>query len=334
VASLLTSRAPRSHGVSEWEHRLPKQLTTLAQHLRGAGYRTEAYVSHHALAPSFSRFQRGFDVYDISSFNERGSPHDISSARQVSDSALESLRTMEDPFFLWLHYFDPHQDYLHHPKYDFGAADIDRYDSEIAHTDQQLGRVLNALRESGRLKDTVVVLTADHGEEFLDHGSQYHAHTLYDEVLRVPLVIHAPGLAPAFIARTVGLMDVAPTILSLAGVPQPEQFEGTPIPVDDGRLVLREDRAVIAETRHQADKRGIVWGRWKLIQDRVAGEWALFDLEQDPREVSDVLEGHPDVVALLKKALRQAELAPGAAADVGPMSDEYRRVLEALGYTK
>lgn len=122
------------------------------------------------LRPSVSRLQRGFDIYDTSSFEGRGSAHDIVSAREISDLGIQALQRLEPPFFLWLHYFDPHHKYLPHAEHDFGSKDVDLYDAEIAHKNQQLQRVLEMLQDSERADDTIVVVTADHGEEFFDHG--------------------------------------------------------------------------------------------------------------------------------------------------------------------
>jgi arylsulfatase A-like enzyme len=334
LATLLTSLPPKDHGVAQWEDRLPKDIPTLAEFLSRQGYRTEAYVSHHALLPRFSQLDRGFDVYDTSSVENGESAHNIISAEKVSDSAIEALQRLESPFFLWLHYFDPHEKYLPHPEHDFGSRDIDLYDAEIAHTDKQLQRVLKVLSQSSRYDDTVVVITADHGEEFFDHGSQFHGRTLFDEVLRVPLIVRAPGLEPGRVDRTLGLIDVAPTLLEMVGLPVPDTFAGQPIPRERNQFRLQEDRTVFAETHHHSDQLAVVKGPWKLIHDRQRKRLMLFDLNRDPTEQFDKFGKQYPISKDLQAVLREYEARPGRLPDPAPVSDEFREVLKALGYVE
>ncbi|MFT4625378.1 MAG: choline-sulfatase [Myxococcota bacterium] len=333
IASLLTSRLPRDHGVHDWDHALDPDLDTLQGALKTAGYRTEAYVSHHALDPKWNNFHHGFDVYDTSAYEGRGSPHHISSSARVANATIEALDRLqwEPPFFLWAHFFDPHDTYLDHPKHDFGDADIDRYDSEIAFTDRNIGRILDHLEATGLSHRTVVAFTADHGEGFGAHGYNLHTVALYDELIRVPLVVRGPGLAAGRSDRTVGHVDLAPTLLDLVGVAAPSGFTGSPWPVTDGVLQPLEDRTVLGETRRYADLRSLVKGRWKVIDDRRAGVTEVYDIPADPDETRD-RAGRAPAADPLVKALAEAYAAPEEAPTVRKMGEEEREVLQALGY--
>jgi arylsulfatase A-like enzyme len=336
IASLLTSLEPREHGITDWDHRLDEALVTLPRHLKALGYRTEAYVSHHALHPRWNDFHRGFDIFDTSAFEDRGESHYIASAREVSELAADALDRLERPFFLFVHYFDPHAAYLQHPEYAFGPSDVDRYDSEIAYTDHHLGAVLEKLASDGLRENTIVAITSDHGEEFLDHGGRYHTLTLFDEVLRVPLMIRAPGLGPHQIFYSVGLIDLAPTLLDLAALPIPEGFGGTPIPREGDRFQLDAHRSVFGETRREgkANLRCVVEGKWKLIHDVHFEQWALFNLKRDPHETVDVFDKRPDIVARLQPRLLEYEAQPLRRAPRQEMAEDLEELLEALGYAR
>ncbi|HEY8923454.1 MAG TPA: sulfatase, partial [Polyangia bacterium] len=183
--------------------------------------------------------------------------------------------------FVWVHFFEPHEPYVAHPEFPFGGSDMDRYDSEIAYTDAAIGRLLEYI--DAHLPSTVVVLAADHGEEFDEHGGRYHGSTLFEEQIHVPLLIRAPGVAPRDVDRPVELIDIAPTILNLLDIPVPARMRGTdlgpwlaahPAPVE--RLP-----PAFAEVE---DKRMVVVGNEKLICDLNWGFCAYYDLSVDPGE--------------------------------------------------
>lgn len=331
VATMLTSKLPRDHGVRAWEDTLPPDVLTLAEVLKLADYRTEAYVSHHALSPEDTQLDRGFDVFDISAY-EGTDPHKATSAHKVSDLGIAALDRWEPgvPSFLMLHYFDPHNYYQKHDEFPFGGQRIDKYDAEIAYTDLHLGRFLKHLEDSGHLEDTIVVITADHGEAFGEHGIRLHTTDLHDELIRVPLLIRVPGLAPSTEAHTVGHMALTPTLLSLVGLPIPTSFEGQPMGVVRGSLGLKADRQIFSATTHEADKRSVVSGDHKVIRDFEHDTWLFYDLGADPKEL---LPLQPDPThEALKAAILAEEDKPPRAAGKAPMSDKQREILEELGY--
>ncbi|HEX3578495.1 MAG TPA: sulfatase, partial [Thermoanaerobaculia bacterium] len=250
--TLMTSLAPEEHGVITNRLRLGADVDTLPMRLQRAGYTTAGFVSATYLDGIYG-FSRGFDQYDdytllrVAGEKSRAAV----TSQQVAHRAVDFLHQRAAardgrPFFLFLHFFDVHYNY--NPPLPFarmfdsgyaGSAtgDVDSihrgmpisdlhhvvalYDGEIAWVDANIGCILETLRRLGIDDNTIVAITSDHGEEFLEHGQAAHYKTLYDEVLRVPLVIRYPGhvVAGRRVQGQVRLMDIAPTLLMLAGLP-------------------------------------------------------------------------------------------------------------------
>jgi arylsulfatase A-like enzyme len=331
VASMFTSLEPKDHGIANWKQPLDTRLLTLAEHLKAHGYRTEGYVSHGVLSRLY-QFDQGFDVYDSSVVDGR-LPRDVTTAREVTELAIAALRRpLREPFFLWVHYFDPHDAYLAHAGLDFGTQPVDRYDSEIAWTDRQLGRLLDALRESGRLERTIVVVLADHGEGFGAHRQLYHTSTLFQELLHVPLIVRVPGFPPQRVPDVVAESDVAPTLLALLGLPVPPEFRGRALKFERGRFRTGGERMVVAETQRFADLRSLRAGRFKLIQDRATGRQRLFDLQADPDEQANLAKQRPDLVERLQAALDAHYASGSTRAPEKELPEDLERDLRSLGY--
>lgn len=202
--------------------------------------------------------------------------------------------------FVWLHLFEPHEPYESHAGHDFGARDIDRYDSEIAYADAMVGKVIDDVR--AKRPNAIIIVAADHGEEFDDHGGRYHGTSLYDEQTRIPLIISVPGVAPHVVSGPVQLIDVASTILGLLDIPVPARMRGT-----DLGPWLRDPPApgdrfspAFAEVE---DKRMIVQGQRKLICDMAKDFCSYFDLAADPREAHSLADERPGEVATLRHRL-------------------------------
>ena len=250
VASMLTGLYPSAHGVTEIKHKLPGRATTLAERLSEAGYTTAAVVSHHLIGRD-----KGFDQ-GYRSFLEQQSGHDRVSTPWVTEAAVGELRELARggaPFFLYVHYFDPHFNYLPHERYryaperagtldgDEGIEELrnrlaelttdeaaflrDLYDGEVRFTDDGVGELLRALERLELAPRTVVCFTSDHGEEFLERGWLGHTRTLYDELVRVPFCVRLPGVAPRAVAVPVSTASLAPTLLELAGLPVPAEVQ-------------------------------------------------------------------------------------------------------------
>ncbi len=344
LASLLTSRWVSSLGIRNFRSALDEEATTLAEVLRDAGYETAGIGTHVVFQEKYGLLQ-GIDAFDGDLVHGTyADSHRAITSKKVTDKALAWLgerRGGGRPWFLWLHYFDPHIPYARHPGITerFGDDGIDRYDGEIAFTDRHLGRVLEALEQ--RDERPIVVVTADHGEEFQDHGDYEHGHTLYRELVRVPLIVsapHLPGSRGRRVPDLVRLVDVAPTVLELAGVPADRFSAATPgrsfLPLLSGRP---DDapRPALSELRLRTDTSmdSLVSGRFKLVVRHADAVEELFDIESDPFEQNDIAEWRPGRVAglrkLLEELLAEGEKAPAVEIE---LDDDEVRALEDLGY--
>ena len=215
---------------------------------------------------------------------------------------IEDLLRAEHPdkLFLWLHLFEPHEPYVLHPGFDFGGGEVDRYDSEIAYSDMVVGKVV-ALVQRER-PGAVVILAADHGEEFGEHGGRYHGTTLFEEQVHVPLIVVAPGLTPHAVSGPTQLIDIPATILGLLDLPLPARMRGTDLgpwlatpPAPVNRLP-----PAFAEVE---DKRMVVAGTEKLVCDVSRDYCSYFDLLADPREQHDLADQRPERLASLRQLL-------------------------------
>lgn len=283
-------------------HRFPPRLgpeeTTLAEALSARGYETSAVLCGKVFR-SFD-VKRGFGDYK----EVCGSAVDRQAPKVAADaeSALGRLRRRDAPFFLWVHFFDPHHDYFDHPDLDFGTSPVDLYDEEIRFTDAFVARVLRAAAAPGRDRRLYVAFTADHGENFGEHGRAPHARTLYREVTNVPLAVAGPDVVARRIDSVVAMNDLYPTFLHLAGVPIPEASTmRSLVPVlrgadpDPGRFVFQEN----SYSRPRRDVKAVVHGRHHLLHDLTSGVSELYDYEADPRETRDLTgEGLPEEATL------------------------------------
>lgn len=312
-ASILSARHPSKHGVLFNGHRVRGQATEdsvfVSEHLRGLGYRTGAVVSAAPVRAEYG-FGRGFDVF------EEDCPAMPGEAGADGECVLAAARRFltepdQAPFFLWVHLFDPHYPYTG-PPYLWRERGLDperdqlraelgpetapkeklraAYLADVAQADGYLERLLDLVEGAGLANETVVVVTADHGEYLADHDLFGH-HGLRDEVLHVPLLIAGPGLAPGRDERLVSTLDAIPTALDLMGVP--------PLASGQGRSRVSKDvvtDAVFAEWRHfnvvsgkkvwpGSFQLGVRTESRKLIQDRLFPDAGLlFDLSKDPAE--------------------------------------------------
>lgn len=351
MATVLTGRYPKEHGATDFHWTMNLSHRTLADILRGEGYDTRGYVSHVILKPSYG-FSEGFRHYDFSVLNI-GHPHDVATARQLTDLVVEDLEEISEPYFIWVHYFDPHFEYLEHPQWQhFGNSAIDRYDQEIAHTDAQIARLISKLKKNGLYDNTIVVFTSDHGEEFGEHQASYH-YTLHEEVMRVPLVIAGPGIAPGTDDTPTRQVDILPTLLDLLEI-------APPVMDLPGRSLMapsdKEGLAIFMERDRPPpyNQRGVIVDGYKLIvieradtasiPETSRGTYAeiknvhpgiqLYDLNQDPGEQSNIYsDSHPKARELLQlmaehfsgevKPLRSVEL-----------DENLRDKLRSLGYIR
>ena len=300
TASILTSLYPFQHGVLKGMivtlnqqaedpslrlNRIPEAALTLGEWLRDSGYRTFAVADNINICAA-EGFSQGFDRF--ATLNNRG-------AAEVNRQALGWEKEMRAgaPYFLYLHYMDPHAPYLaHYPWYVRGADELQdqvaKYDSEIRTVDERLREISAALSWD---ENTVLVVTADHGEEFLEHGQTGHGKTLYNEVLRVPLLIwsRSLALAPRRIPQAVSTLDIMPTVGTLLGLKARGGLSGTslwPFADASGAAAPRPLFAQLVASRPggaDATLRATIWDGWKfIVTDERYRE--LYDTRRYPRE--------------------------------------------------
>jgi arylsulfatase A-like enzyme/HEAT repeat protein len=295
VASMLTGKYfPTLARLAPGENHEPVAAT-----LRTYGWRTAAFYPpavFYVDAPKMKTYAATHFSFEYVKFEY------IDAQRRV-DQLLTYYDTVKPKkSFVWIHFFEPHEPYEAHPGFEFGVGDIDRYDSEIAYTDAAVGRLISEVRK--RRPGTIVVIAADHGEEFDEHGGRYHGSTLYEEQLRVPLIISVPGVPPGVVSDQVELIDVTPTVLNLLDIPVPARMRGTDLgpwlatpPAPASRLP-----PAFAEVE---DRRMVVWRNEKLLCDLRWGFCAYYDLATDPGEKRNLAEEQPERAAAMRALLDQ-----------------------------
>jgi arylsulfatase A-like enzyme len=332
-ASLLTGLLPPSHGLRD-NNALPlaSEHSTLAESLRQQGFRTAAFVGASVLA-SDRGLQQGFDHYG-DSFGKTtiaSSAHERP-ATAVVDEALDWFRRSGDaPLFMWVHLYDPHRPYA--PPEPFASRYAhDPYLGEIAYMDAELGRLLATL-DLMRPDRSLVVVAGDHGESLGEHGERDHGIFVYDNVLRVPLIIRGPRLRPHRVGAVVRLTDVMPTVLALAGFEVPKTDGINLVDVIDGRAA---ELLAYSESHYPiqfgwSSLRAVRDERFKLIE---APRPELYDLQRDPTETTNLYDQRPAVVRALRRQLDTLSQPPSESTASPPsvVDPAVHERLAALGY--
>ncbi len=343
VASLLTSLYPEAHGVRGTKDVVPDSIDTLPETLEGFGYETYALHGNPWLEERFG-FNQGFDRFSFTDWYK-----ETFDAQGMNNRVFQWLdeRSADKPFFAYLHYMDVHSPWRPPAEFDrFGPEPVDKYDSSILYLDSRLEALFRELGSRGLAANTWLVVTADHGEEFGEHGNYKVGHgvTLYGEVLRVPLLFHHPrGSARKRVDRQVRLIDVAPTILDLLEIPVPEEMEGVSIraeivgsgdrPLDDLDAVsqLGLDRR---STR--LDLIAFTTPRHKYVLDFQSGSEELYHLTSDPGETRNVAEAAGALLREFRaKAWRFRKIQSAKRAGTvseGEIDRDLEQQLRALGY--
>jgi arylsulfatase len=387
VAALLTGRYADRIGVHSHSRRdaLHADVTTLATVAKRAGYRTMAVLTNPWLARQAAGFGQGFDR--VATGRDEG-PTFRMPAERVTDMALEAVDREGGPFLLWAHYMDTHMPYRPPAEYctvvgapphgssitrDFDRHAIDRqalhfgervdhaeveatrglYDATVRYVDDEVGRLLAGLDERGTLENTIVVITADHGEALGDHGLFFaHDFTVYDELLRVPLVIVAPDIAHQRIDEPVSLIDVLPTLCHLAALECPNGLDGVsllpraappglerPLFAASAPRRARYGRSPWTPLDGLAGRlRTVRIGSRKLIRTPLPGgasRWELYDLAADPAERENLYGREPhgrlaEALAAWEEEMHRSSPAPTAAGS--RLGRRTREELRGLGY--
>jgi len=350
--SLLTSSFPPTHGVRDnGLYALNDEMLTLAEVLRDRGLRTAAILGSAVMDPS-SGLDQGFDTYD-DDFEGSYRPNDpvyvplaeeLRRSRRRADIVTRNAArwigaNKDHPFFILLHYFDPHSYYDPPPPFDSLYADC-LYDGEVAFTDHQIGVFFDRIRSFNIPGRTLVILTADHGEGLGEHNEAQHGLLIYDSTLRVPLVFFCPDVCPpgVRVSGAVSLVDIAPTVLQLLGVECPEPFQGVDLSACfcDGNVPARPLYCETYRPRLSygwSELLGIRTENWKYIR---APEPELYDLAQDGGEVVNLAgSGHgkeKELAEALEDFLRSLPVDDRFLPAEIPRDDITRERLESLGY--
>lgn len=332
-ASLLTGVDPPAHGVhANGTEALPASIPTLATILKSAGYTTAAFVSSRVLDRRFG-MGRGFDVYDdlivAEQIGEAG--YAERNAEQVTTAALTEMQKRKGaaPFFLWVHYYDPHSPYVP-PQTWRGRTDVDNYHGEIRYMDAEVGRLLKTLAPRA---DDIVAIVGDHGESLGEHGELTHGIFLYASTLQVPMIV-AGASAPKgkVIDEAVGIVRLTRTILQFARVAAPASMQ----PALPGTGRATPPMAVYSETEFPLTAYG--WSALKAYSDQrwravFAPKPELYDMRADPKEKKNAIDDNRREFFRLQRERKQHEESlPQAKAAQASTDPDLAADLRSLGY--
>ena len=374
--TMLTSLYPVSHQVLDNGWILTEKAYTLAEHLGAHGYQTAAFVSSSVLDKKFG-FAQGFTLFDDDFSSSKSTVYqkfwdDLPEGldRRADDTTrkvidwLKQHRDPDQPFFLFIHYFDPHDPYVP-PKEILSKLrpkgkrltklenQILKYDGEIKFTDREIGKLLGTLEQLGLTEETLVVVTSDHGEGLGQHDHMYHSINIYEEQVRVPLIFRYPAAIPAGsrFSEPVELVDLIPTILDLSNVTSKGfSSQGQNLAKAlRGKATLDADRPVYLYRKKfkghcrkdlsgkpiwlEADKYGIRWENWKYIEGKAEKTKELFNFAEDPFELKNITGIFPEKGIELSSHIKDWKKDKFRhEADGSVISDEDLKRLEALGY--
>jgi arylsulfatase A-like enzyme/Flp pilus assembly protein TadD len=337
--TMLTGMYPLRHSVRDnGTFVVPEDTPTLATILKHRGYRTMGVIGAYPLHSRFG-LSRGFDIWD-EELNQRYERimtlfFDERKADKVTRRALDLLSgDLPEPFFLFLHYFDPHHPWNPPSFYLQQHQDLP-YDAEITFVDAWLGRLFARLEEQGLMERSLVILTADHGEGLGEHGEETHSFLLYNGTMHVPLILSYPGVTPGTVDRIVSLADIVPTVLELLGIELEHDIDGVSLlqPAPAGRQLYMEALSGRLE-RGWNDLRALVTGEGTKYL--LAYQPELYDLDQDAGERVNLAPDQPETVRVMDEALhRLITTGQGrhSLAQRYSLADaEVTRKLRALGY--
>ncbi len=341
--SILTGLYPYSAKVhNNGTYVLSESAKTLAEIFGENDYKTAAFLSAFPLDSQYG-LDQGFEVYS-DDFSKGGRESSIffqeRSSYRTTDLATAWLRENKDnPFFMWIHYFDPHKPY--EPPEDYKSRySGNPYDGEIAYMDENMGRLFGILKELGLKSDTLVVITADHGESLGEHGEDSHGFFTYNSTLYVPLIFSYPGVLPGGkrISVNTSVLDIAPTVTSICNLESSVDFEGIDLlPGIFGKELNRNSplffESYLPYENFGWDKlEGVISGKWKFIE---TAENELYNLEKDWSEENNLADEYSTKEKKLRTKL--TEMKKTASDKIKPqksghLSGKQARKLKSLGY--
>jgi hypothetical protein len=313
MPAFATSRYASVVKVHKQFHNYPTVLdenVTVFEELQQAGVGTFGFSSHYYFR-SERNFAQGFDDYNNEGALDTGPANKDTAADRIVPKVtakLEELGGSKQRFAMWVHLFEPHSTYMEHDGFPTASSKglrgteslKHKYDYEIAYDDRAIGQILDTLDAAKLADNTIVVLVSDHGEAFGVHriagqGMMFHGQTLYDELLHIPLIVRAPGVAPATVDSVVSLIDVAPTLLDAIGATPPPSFMGRSlVPALRGQPL--EPRPAFAELipypnwDHEARAVISADAKWKLVDRISENTKEVYDLEADIEERKDLYD--------------------------------------------
>lgn len=290
--------------------------------LRRYGYRTAAFYPPAVFFIDEHRFRRM--QRDGLGFEYRKEEFARPELRRAQIERYLSSAPKDTPLFLWVHLFEPHEPYEMHPEHPFaGDPRVDAYDSEVAAADALVGEIVRLVSEA-RGAEVVFIVSADHGEEHGDHGGRYHGTTVYEEQVRVPLVVVGPGVSPRVVGEPVQTIDLLPTALAALDVPIPPRLRGRDLgPALAGAAPASEEGLAFAETD---DYTLLARGADRLVCARKIASCTLFDVSRDPGQRRPVVD-RPARVAELKRLTVAIERETGKV-EASTLPEALRRGLQ------
>lgn len=363
--AMLSGLHPIKHGVNDIKAKIDAGTPLLADILKQAGYQTAAFVDGGYVRKAYG-FARGFEH-----FHERkqGLASKIGPALKFLDQ-----HQSDRPFFLFLHTYDVHCPYYPPEPYysqfsskdaqeietksrcgaDFTTAGVtanqaqylsDRYDGAVRMVDDVIGEFLKALAVRGLTERVIIAITSDHGEEFFEHGSIGHQGSLHLELLKIPLIISAPGIVPGHFTQPTGLIDITPTLLNIAGISSSLSFSGSSL------LNILQNADSTQSDSAQADRLSgfsylerkkrifsLITGPWHFLSFPEEGRVGLFQIEHDPLEQHDLSAKNPEIVTSVKRDLERILLTVGESEGRSAQTGELKlnsselEELKTLGY--
>lgn len=333
MATIMTSLPAYKHGAKRNGLSIFEGLTTLAELLSQNQYRSAGFISNWPLKDRLSGLGKGFDHYQeiftrkrwLGMINPEGEAPDVN---QAVETWLSRRENREDPFFLWIHYIEPHAPYKQRPDFPLAPYDetkhgrgskrkhVDAYDSEIAYADQYVGLLLDLLDKEKILENSMLIFCADHGESFGEHDYYQHGRRLYDTCLHVPLILRLPRAESAGKRdkRLCSLMDIAPTLLSAAGIPPGKWMEGRNLldrehhrdsvysEAYKGAALLK--RGDLFKRKVQPIRFSIATGEYKLIFNEQSNRFEAYHKPSDPfEEQNRYSPGEPELRDLRKQLI-------------------------------
>lgn len=294
--SITSFHVSRNTYVEKNIHQTPS-YPTIADTLKKYGYETEAFYTDgifYTEGEKLSHYK--VNKFGFSSVTHPGS-NPLELTQQVTAAIDDNVRSGEPPLFLWTHYFNVHEPYR---STHFGNSPKDRYEGEIYEVDKAIESLVGYVQQT-LSRDTIIILTADHGEEFMDHGGYYHGSSLYDEQVRVPFIIRLPQKHRGRIQQAISLLDMAPTALGLLGIPKPISMQGR----DLRPLIFEGETALLPRPVFSAvmNQFMTVQWPWKLIANPSRNLFRLYQLEMDVKEQVNLYDSEPERANILQKQL-------------------------------